>query len=402
MTPEERNAAAREIIAEIDWDEYDYTTAEGADMSFPDFDEDDMADLPVWVPKRFNKTGSWSMVHVPELNQIANGAERRLFALYGVPVEWPSDESEREDLFAELDSARESGGDSWAEAMDEHGLVNDEHYLWLRGRALGIPEEMKSYASAKKAIAAIDAAIAADTDIDETLGEYGLRDSLHYDYVKAAWSRASKKAWGKAQDVLAETFGLLDERFAANKAALSDELGPVQGVSLEAWAGANVRISQGRPVEDVIAEMGIERPQWDAVSAEWNARMSRDTTATIATVYGQAFMAGGQGKFAAAAAAVGGSMKAGFGKDVEAAEPLPFEQWVKIQSHVSAATAQGVDPGAVLAKYDLNAADFGTVGGYWALKMNAEPMKYIERYSALSEKYAAEFATAGAGSDIDL
>jgi hypothetical protein len=405
MTPEERLAAGRAIAKNMDWHSYDYTTADGADMSFPDFADDDLTDLPVWLAKHFNKTSDWSVVHVADLNIFASGAERKLYALYGVPVAWPRKDEDADglnDLLDELDAAREKGGKGWAKAMDKHGLLADEHFLWMRHRSLGTPDELKKYATAQTAIAEIDAAIEADDGVDEKLEEYGLRDRMHYEHVKGEWSRASKKAWGKVKDVLANSYAQLDERMANNKKALSNELSPFQGVSLEAWAGANARLAQGKSLDAVSAELGLERPQWDAVSAEWMARMSRDTTATIATVYGEAFMSGGQGKFAATAKAVAGSMKAGAGKDVAGGEPISFEDWIKIQAHMTAATAQGVAPDAVLKMYKLNAADWGTAGGYWALKMNADPMSLLTRYTTLSAKYATKFASAGAAADIDL
>ena len=214
--------------------------------------------------------------------------------------------------------------------------------------------------------------------------------------------KAKGRAWAALQGVLDENNRAMDERFQKNKEALAGELAPFKGVSMETWAAANARIAQGQPMDKVLADLRIERPLWDEVSAEWNARMARDTTLTIATVYGQAFTGAGQGQFGAAGQAVAASMEAGSGKTVEGEDPISFEDWIKIQCHMTAASALGVDANAVLAHYKMTAADWGTVGGYWSRKFNANAMEYFDRYNTLTAKYTQEFATAKAGSDIEF
>lgn len=404
MNAEQRRAEIRKFLENVDWNSYDYKKAPGADLSFPDFTEAQLATNLPWVPKHYNTTSGWNCVHVPDLNQMADGEERRLWATYGVPVEWPTkrdDEDALDDLLCELDSAREEGGEEWAEAMDEHGLLNDEHYLFVRGYSLGFPEGMTDYEKAKRAIVEIESAIA-EGDADDLFSEYGFRDQLHFEYFHKRVQKAKAKAWQQHDAILAETSKALDERFAKNKEALSDELAPFKGMSLETWAQANARLAQGESVDAVLGALRMERPQWDEINAEWNARMSRDSTATIATVYGQAFTGAGQGQFGAAAKNVASSMESGFGQKVKDASTLSFEDWVKIQAHMTVATTQGVDPQAVLAQYSLNAADWGQVGGYWGMKLASEPMEYMDKYSSLTAKYMEKFAAGKAGSDIEF
>lgn len=406
MTPEEKRSRIEQFLAEVDWHNYDYTTAPGADMSFPDFEPDTEDQRDVWIGKHYNGTSGWSTVHVPDLNLIISGEERRLLAVYGVPVEWPRKdeaEDELEDLLDEMDSARDLGGEDWAEAMDAHGILNDEHYIWMRGRSLGIPEEYQtSYEKAKELIDRVNAAKAADEDPDDIVEEAGFKDLLHFQYFEARVAAAKAQAWAAHNAVLRQTQAMLQDRFEKNKEALKDELAPFKGVSMEDWALANAKLTQGTSLDDILQQMGIERPLWDEVNAEWNNRMSRDTTATIATVYGQAFANAGQGQFGGAGQAVAASMEAGFGSDVGGGDPIPFEDWVKIQCHISAAAAQGVDTAAVLKQYNMNAADWGTIGGYWSQKMNSNPQQYLEQYQTFMAKYTAQFASGGAGSDIDF
>jgi hypothetical protein len=402
MNKEQRRDYLMQFLEDVDWDTYDYTKAEGANMKFPDFTDAQVETNIPWSPKHYNKVDNWNCVHVPDLNQIQDGSERRLFALYGIPVEWPNrteDAEELNELIERLDEAKAADEETWNTAMDEHGLLNNEHYDWLRNRSLGFPDALQDYEKARAAIMAIDAA---GPKAKALMTTHGFRDAQHFTWFKNRVNKAKAKAWSSHNVLLKQAFKALDERFEKNKAALSNELSPFNGVSLEDWAGANAQLAQAKPISHILKVLKLEQPQWDSINAEWMARMSRDTTATIATVYGQAFTGAGQGKFAAAGKAVSASMKAGFGNDVASEDPISFEDWIKIQAHMNAALAQGIDPNALLAKYKLNAADWGAAGGYWALKMNSNPMEYMEQYSALSTKYATAFVGAKAGSDIDF
>jgi hypothetical protein len=402
MNKEQRRAELMKFLEDVDWASYDYTKAPGANMKFPDFTDAQLESNAPWCPKHYNKVAEWNCVHVPDLNQIQDGEERRLYALYGVPVEWPSKDEDAEGvdaLITELDAAKAAGEEPWNDAMDAHGILNDEHYAWLRGRCLGFPDALQDYEKAKAAIAAIDAA---GKNAGPLLKQHGFRDLGHFGYFKARVGKAKAKAWVQHNALLKQAYAALDERFEKNKEALSGELAPFKGVSLEDWAGANAQLAQAKPLAHILKVLKLEQPAWDEINAEWMARMSRDTTATVATVYGQAFTGAGQGKFAAASKAVSASMKAGHGNDVKSDEPISFEDWIKIQAHMNAALAQGIDPNALLKKYDLNAADWGAAGGYWAMKMSSDPMTYMDQYTTLSAKYATAFVGAKAGSDIDF
>lgn len=78
---------------------------------------------------------------------------------------------------------------------------------------------------------------------------------------------------------------------------------PVEGVTLETWAGLQAAIASGGDAAAIMAGAGLDDARWQRVSSEWNARMASDITATIATAYANAFTGAGQGQFGAAGAA---------------------------------------------------------------------------------------------------
>lgn len=202
------------------------------------------------------------------------------------------------------------------------------------------------------------------------------------------------------KEIFAQTHAFLQERMDGNKEALADDLAPYKGMSMEQWASINAQLTQGQELATLIAAAGLEMPDWDDINAEWNARMNRDTTATIASVYGQAFTGAGQGQFGTAGQAASASMADGFGSEVAGDDPITFEEWIKITEHVNAGAAQGVDSSTILSQYNMNPADWGTVGGYWSQKMNSNPMQYIGDYQKFQEKYSQQFAAGG--SDLEF
>jgi hypothetical protein len=184
---------------------------------------------------------------------------------------------------------------------------------------------------------------------------------------------------------------------------LAGELGPVEGVSLQTWAQAQARLASGGDVNQIIGQLGVDRAKWDRVSAEWMARMSRDTTATIATEYGKAFSTSGQGQFAGAAAQ-GVAGMGNVGATDAQQPPITLEQWVEIQEAMGAAATQGRDANAVLAQYGMNAMAWSNAGAWWSTHFSQNAMKnngeLHRRFSELSAYYKQRFA--GPAQDGDL
>src|SRR6187401_996959 len=92
-------------------------------------------------------------------------------------------------------------------------------------------------------------------------------------------------------------------------------LDPVEGITLEQWAGANAALASGTSTEDAIKSIGVDMPKWDRVNAEWLTRMKNDMTFTIATKYAAAFNTTAKGNL-------------GSGAGISA-DSIPFEKYVE-------------------------------------------------------------------------
>jgi len=232
-----------------------------------------------------------------------------------------------------------------------------------------------------------------DEALDAALAQYGLRDKAHFDEVRDVFQ-------GRYGDDPSFVQAALDARTRATKNAmnarmtgeLSGELAPFEGVSLAEWAWVMAKIASGGNPAELLVVAKMDQGKWDRVSAEWNARMSRDTTATIATAYGQAFVATGPGPFGDAGQATASAMLDPNARDVAGDPPIPMESWIEITEAQSAASQHGEDPVELLASYGLSPADWGVVGGWWSQHFNANAMTLIGEYNRLSEYYKRKFS----------
>jgi hypothetical protein len=238
---------------------------------------------------------------------------------------------------------------------------------------------------------------AAGNDSDEALHKalrkHGLRDKSHFDEVRDQFQERFGDDPAFAQAALdARTRSTKMQMNARMQGELKGELAPVEGISLEQWAWVMAKIASGGNPAALLEIAKLDDATWQRVSAEWNARMSRDTTATIATAYGQAFVATGPGPFGEAGKQTAAAMLDPNKKGVDGGPPIPMESWIEITEAQNAASQRGEDAAAVLASYGMTPADWGVVGGWWGQHFNANAMKLIGEYNRLSEHYKRKFS----------
>jgi hypothetical protein len=265
--------------------------------------------------------------------------------------------------------------------------------------------EDKTYALVDKLLALSDGEIAAQA------AKYDLKKSDRFtcrDWLvglRLEMDDLKRRGDKKAQAALDAAMAVQKEEMDGNIAAAKSGglLDPIQGVTMEDWAGANAKIAAGTDLAQVLKVLGIEKPAWDTVSAEWMARMSQDTTFAISTVYGAAFTNPDIGKFAAKGGAAKAPAKAAAGGGTDALSKVKndFELYVKIMTHQNVGASQGLDAAGVLKKYGLSVADWSNLGAHWTSKLTTD-FTLATKMGELMTKYTAEFSKPGAGDDISF
>lgn len=195
-----------------------------------------------------------------------------------------------------------------------------------------------------------------------------------------------------------------DQKQAGFAQANPELLAPVEGVTVELYAQIAARIAQQISQPDLmklLAANNLDFPTWERASKVWNDRMSKDTTATIAGIYGKAFMQSGQGQYGAAGAAAAATNYNGAA--AAGGEPIPFEKLCEIQGAMAAWAKTGQDVNALLKKhFNMVAADWSSASSWWMTQMMADISKF-NVYNSKSAEYEKKWAAnASTGSDSDI
>jgi hypothetical protein len=207
-----------------------------------------------------------------------------------------------------------------------------------------------------------------DASRAEIMARYGIRDRSHWLKVKESVYHMLAHKHGSMDQVVQNEMnwrsGETQRRMqqAVKAKAASGEMTPVEGITLEAWAAFNAAIVGGANLDDLLKGAGIERARWDAASAEWNARMSRDLTFAIATTYGNAFQAASKGKYAELVKEANAARAAN--RDLALPPPMSMEDYYTIMFEQSYAVARGKDAAQALGSMGLTIVDFTDLSGY--------------------------------------
>lgn len=254
----------------------------------------------------------------------------------------------------------------------------------------------------------------------QLLQQFGYRHREQYEWVKLSFLKYYGSSGGSPTlDVYSWSSSDVQSRMMAarmkqtqNKqnafaAQNSELLAPVEGVTVEQYAGIAARQATGLSMPDfqaLLAQNGMDQAKWDRVSAEWVRRMSMDTTATIATIYGKAFSGSGAGTYGAAGAAGAAAMNAtsasGHMHTAGGAEPVSFEKYCEIGGAQQAWSASGKDVNAMLKQvFNISALDWSNMSTYWMTRMMAD-INMMTRMTELQNYYAQHYASAKADQDL--
>jgi hypothetical protein len=196
-----------------------------------------------------------------------------------------------------------------------------------------------------------------------------------------------------------------DERLQSNPQLLA----PIEGVTIEQYAAIAAQQARGLDQQQfaaLLAQHGMDHARYDRVAAGWMDRMSKDTTATVATVYGRAFSTQGAGQYGAAGAAGAAAMQAsgqsGVLHTAGGAEPVSFDRYCEIQGAQTAWSKTGRDVNAMLQQvFQMNALDWSNMSSYWMTRMMAD-MNMMNRYTQLTAHFEQKYAGPNPDADVSF
>jgi hypothetical protein len=240
----------------------------------------------------------------------------------------------------------------------------------------------------------------------EIMARHGIRDRSHWQTVKESCYHVLARRYGSIEEAMQQEMNWRSGQMQRHmmqqqqQAAAGGKFDPVEGVTLEAWAALNAAIVGGGNAEDLIKGAGMDMAKWQRVSAEWNAAMARDTTFAITTVYGNAFQAASQGKYASFAREAQAARAAN--RDLSLAPPMPYEQYYRIMLEQAYGAKQGKDPVQTLKSSGLTIVDWTDLGAFYGYMLNRDAVRNWDTYNAIHQKLDTEFKAKNPGVDVDI
>ncbi|MEZ4363253.1 MAG: hypothetical protein R3B48_23965 [Kofleriaceae bacterium] len=242
----------------------------------------------------------------------------------------------------------------------------------------------------------------------EIMQRFGIRDRMHWQTVRDSVFSVLARKYGSIEEVSQRqvnwSMGQMQrhQQQQTQRAAASGELNPVEGISLEKWAAMNAAIASGMNHEDLLRSNGIDPARWERVSGEWNARMARDTTFAITTVYGNAFQAASQGKYGDYAREANAARAAN--RELSMEPPMTIEQYWEILYEQDYGSKQGRDPIEVLKGCGLTVVDWTDLSAFMGYYMNRTVQRNWQQFNAMHEAVKAKFAAKypGVTTDVDI
>lgn len=242
----------------------------------------------------------------------------------------------------------------------------------------------------------------------EIMARYGIRDRPHWQGVRDSVYSVLARKHGSIEEVSQREMnwrmGQMQRHQQGNTAAAAakGELNPVEGLTLEKWAAMNAAIVGGASPEDLLKANGIDQGRWERASAEWNARMSRDTTFAITTVYGNAFQAASQGKYNAYAKEANAARAAN--RELAMEPPMTIEQYWEILYEQDYGSKQGKDPIATLKESGLTVVDWTDLSAFMGYLINRTAVRNHKQFEEMQKRVEAKMAAKypGVTSDVDI
>ncbi len=242
-----------------------------------------------------------------------------------------------------------------------------------------------------------------DASRAEISAKFGIRDRGHWQTVRQNAYQVLATKHGSIEAAMQRELnwrGNQTQKQMQAQTASSPALAPVEGVALDTWAAMNAAIVSGANLDDLLKGAAIERARWDRVTAEWNARMSKDTTFAVATAYGNAFQNASKGKYAAyAKEAIAARAE---NRDPAMAPPITFEQFYELMLEQSYASAQGRDPIQVLKDQGLTAIDWSDLGSFMGYLFTRTALVRWDEVEAAFKNAEARVAAKYPGVKVDV
>jgi hypothetical protein len=159
---------------------------------------------------------------------------------------------------------------------------------------------------------------------------------------------------------------------------------PVNGVTFEEWAAGNARLANNQAMGDMLKVLGIDETTWNSTNEAFLEALKRgDPAGPIYRRYAEVFADPAVGRF-----------KAATDTPVVTGKLASFDDYARVQAHLSVGSRAGGDPEKILKEHGLTVYEFSQEAKPWVQamakaagggdmeEMNIIMQEYTERYQA--------------------
>jgi len=144
-------------------------------------------------------------------------------------------------------------------------------------------------------------------------------------------------------------------------AAFADDAlpAPVNGITFEEWAAGNARLANNQPMADMLDVLGIDEKTWNATNEAFLQELKKgDPAGYMYRRYAEVFADPAVGRFSRATdtPAIKGKL-------------ATFEDYARVQAHLSVGSRAGEDPEKILGEHDLTVYEFSQETKPWIQAM---------------------------------
>lgn len=157
---------------------------------------------------------------------------------------------------------------------------------------------------------------------------------------------------------------------------------PINGITFEEWAAGNARLANEQKLADVLTVLGVDETTWnDTNTAFIDVLRKGDPTSYTYRRYAEVFADPAVGRF-----------KDAGDKPTLKGKLATFEDYARVQAHMTVGYEAGQDPQAILKEHDLTVYEYSQEAKPWVAEMaRAAGSGKMDELNVVMDHYTAVY-----------
>lgn len=158
---------------------------------------------------------------------------------------------------------------------------------------------------------------------------------------------------------------------------------PINGITFDEWAAANARLADQKPKTEILKTLGVDASQWEETNAAFLEAFKKAGPGSPAFLrYAEVFANPAVGRF--------GELD---DQPHVQGKLATYEDYARVQAHLTVASEAGEDPMTVLKEHNLTAYEYSQETKRWMLERGraTSDRNEVDRMNRLRAEFEAEY-----------